>query len=339
MIQKNEDVVLNFSKNETDKNSQITQTINNSLTPPNKINEYLSMCYNNNFYCSYPSISYIFREPIQDEYTNKYLSINSLHSIKGTEVEYTTSKNDNYDSNKSNEKNIIRRKRKRKNEIEKKLNTNNFNNKINKSTFSELNISTIKPNIISPEQINNLSLSNNNTIFSNINQLNTEFNLGDSDKTKFKCDFCEQIFFTQKTLNEHLNSHKDKPKKISCIICSEEVESEKYENHMYQHKKLKIFKCPKCGTSCSTSFNLKIHLKIHTNEKLYICTFPGCFRKFSQYCNLSNHLKSHENIEFTINKGKSKEIDNFRKKVNDCMKEKNILNKLIFLNNVSLNGN
>ncbi|KAI7908340.1 uncharacterized protein BX663DRAFT_402307, partial [Cokeromyces recurvatus] len=58
----------------------------------------------------------------------------------------------------------------------------------------------------------------------------------------------------------------------------------------------KIHICPlsECQRQFKRFEHLKRHMKVHTLERPFSCSYPGCQKNFSRSDNLSQHIKTHE---------------------------------------------
>lgn len=111
---------------------------------------------------------------------------------------------------------------------------------------------------------------------------------------KFKCEYCPKTYITNSALGRHLRTHGDPSTHYPCPICARRFA---HKDVLLAHEKthapfqVKDHQCSFCEAKFIRAYLLKQHMRIHTNEKPYVCE---CGKSFNQKGNLSVHQKTHE---------------------------------------------
>ena len=118
------------------------------------------------------------------------------------------------------------------------------------------------------------------------------------DSELFMCDQCPSKFKSSSHLRTHMRKHSNK-KLYKCHLCSKECSSRGLlSRHLLNlHSSLMPYQCEICGKQCKQRGNLKIHMRIHSNTKMFPCNF--CDQAFNYKASLQGHLRSKHSMEPT----------------------------------------
>lgn len=122
--------------------------------------------------------------------------------------------------------------------------------------------------------------------------------MNDHIKPKKTCQYCGVALLSSRhKSHETVCSGKEER---SCQICGLVVKSKLVlMKHLRTHdSKQATYPCTVCGKVFSREDNLKIHMRIHTGEKPFVCSV--CGEKFRVKCSLQAHESSVH--------GKTKEV-------------------------------
>ena len=108
-----------------------------------------------------------------------------------------------------------------------------------------------------------------------------------------RCSLCKKLFDSQKLLNVHMKSQHNNYR----YVCSHEhcsylsAAKADVKKHMVKHGAHKLL-CTFCGKGFHFTSKLNKHLKVHSDEKDYKCSFAHCTCAYKSW----DELKWHENM-------------------------------------------
>lgn len=106
------------------------------------------------------------------------------------------------------------------------------------------------------------------------------------------CGICGLIV---KDLETHMFRHQGiKPFKCEVEGCAGEFFSQyQLDRHKLTHSSVRSFPCSICEMRFKTRRNFIVHMKTHTGDKRYRCTFGTCNQRFIQSFDLTMHMRRH----------------------------------------------
>ncbi|XP_033764266.1 uncharacterized protein LOC117345307 [Pecten maximus] len=109
----------------------------------------------------------------------------------------------------------------------------------------------------------------------------------------FLCDKCSKLFWSRRSLQEHIALRHSEHK---CKVCSKVFSERRYlQTHLKRHANVRNYTCPICGWKFMERFKMKLHMESHKERKdrclPYKCAI--CGNQFYNRASWSDHLNTH----------------------------------------------
>ena len=117
----------------------------------------------------------------------------------------------------------------------------------------------------------------------------------------FKCEECDERFFTNRELAMHLRSHmceRDPELRVKCDFkdCEKYFSTHYYmRRHKRRNHSMKRWTCdwPECGRVYKEKKSFDEHKRRHLGVREFKCNFEGCAKQFFKKQTLDKHFKTH----------------------------------------------
>ena len=115
-------------------------------------------------------------------------------------------------------------------------------------------------------------------------------------KLEFSCDQCSKLFPFMSDQHLHMNTHRT-IKSFTCVrpkCCRSYFSKGELDKHAKIHSKV-LWKCTLCPYSNSDEWNLKVHMRVHSGPKKYLC--KNCLQLFKYDTHLHHHLPCLKTVD------------------------------------------